>query len=116
MLNLKYLVNEVYETAILEDSDRELPEQEDIFENDHHRYIVIEGEDLPEEDEGARVSPLKGVKIGDAELVICPEIIDGRTQTMFHQTQVFENPIAVMARIEELIATEDDDDDDDFEQ
>ena len=30
---------------------------------------------------------------------------------MFHQTQVFENPIAVMARIE-LIATEDDDDDD----
>ena len=112
VLNLKYLVNEVYETAKLEDPDRELPEQEDIFENDHHRYIVIEGEDLPEEDEGARVSPLKGVKIGDAELVICPEIIDGRTQTMFHQTQVFENPIAVMARIEELISTEDDDDDD----
>ena len=40
-------------------------------------------EDIPEEDEGARVSPLKGVKIGDAELVICPEIIDGRTQTVF---------------------------------
>ena len=60
VLNLKYLVNEVYETAKLEDPDRELPEQEDIFENDHHRYIVIEGEDLPEEDEGAKRSPLKG--------------------------------------------------------
>ncbi len=111
VLNLKLLVEEVFENAKQKDEHRELPEIEDIFQTDHKRYIVIEGEDLPDDIEADRVSPLKGVKIGETELVICPEIIDGRTQTMFHQTQVFENPITVMARVEELITTVEDDDD-----